>query len=92
MQETFEAENFRELHSFVAICESFTREIWNAASFGVSFGMSFGAASAKVFSAKSTNSSKFSVLKVSRYAVYSHFPEPPLYNLLLPSVDCTSLL
>ena len=46
--ETFEGENFREFHGFVAVCESFLCEIWGR---GILWG-STSEQSAKVFSMK----------------------------------------
>jgi len=62
------AENFCEFRGFVAICQSFLREIWRR---GVLW-HGTSEQSAKVFSAKIiffTNSQKFSPSKVSGYTV-----------------------
>ena len=52
---TFEEENFHEFRGFVAIRESFLREIWDVAFFGT---------------AQASNLQKFSPSKVSRYTVH----------------------
>ena len=65
---TFEGENFREFRGFVAIRESFLREIWGC----VVLWRGTSEQSAKVFSTKIvffTNSRKFSPSKVSRCTV-----------------------
>ena len=64
-RETFEGENLRKSRGFVAIRESFLREIWGMPLFGGT-----SEQSTKVFSAKilfSTNLRKFSPTKVSHY-------------------------
>ena len=74
-RKTFEGENFREFHIFVAIRESFLREIWGVASFGAA------KAIRKSFLCKNrifTNLQKFSPSKVSRYTVCSHCHVPKL--------------
>ena len=64
MQETFEVENFRKLHSFVVILESFLEEI---------LGHTKSEQSVKVFSQRISYFSQiheFSPSKVSCYTVY----------------------
>ena len=64
----FEGENLHEFHSFVAICESFSHEIWGC---GIPW-YSTSEPSVKVFSAKIVffiNSQKFSLSKVFFYTV-----------------------
>ena len=62
--ETFKRENFHEFRGFMAIRESFLREIWGMASFGTA-----KANNPQKFSPQISNSQKFSPSKVSRYTV-----------------------
>ena len=56
--ETFEGENFREFRGFVAIHESFLREIWGMVSFGA---------------AKASNPWKFSLWKTYFSPIHESF-------------------
>ena len=64
-QETFEGEDLREFRGFVAVRESFLREIWGVASFGTA-----QASNPESFLRENFTSSSPS--KVSRYTVLTH--------------------